>query len=86
MDCWGTRALRAGYDFMLLRAQTGEIDASLGDWWTRFIESDGAAQEALIAGAPKDHAPAKKRRRRSPNRRRGPNTDGGHTPADTQGE
>lgn len=82
----GHPRFRAGYDFMLLRAQTGEIDASLGDWWTRFIESDGAAQEALIAGAPKDHAPAKKRRRRSPNRRRGPNTDGGHTPADTQGE
>lgn len=82
----GHPRFRAGYDFMLLRVQTGEIDASLGDWWTRFIESDGAAQEALIAGAPKDHAPAKKRRRRSPNRRRGPNTDGGHTPADTQGE
>lgn len=82
----GHPRFRAGYDFMLLRAQTGEIDSSLGDWWTRFIESDGAAQEALIAGAPKDHAPAKKRRRRSPNRRRGPNTDGGHTPADTQGE
>ena len=82
----GHPRFRAGYDFMLLRAQTGEIDASLGDWWTRFIESDGAAQEALIAGAPKDHAPAKKRRRRSPNRRRGPNTDGGPTPADTQGE
>lgn len=82
----GHPRFRAGYDFMLLRAQTGEIDASLGDWWTRFIESDGAAQEALIAGAPKDHAPAKKRRRRSPNRRRGPNADGGHTPADTQGE
>ncbi len=82
----GHPRFRAGYDFMLLRVQTGEIDASLGDWWTRFIESDGAAQEALIAGAPKDHASAKKRRRRSPNRRRGPNTDGGHTPADTQGE
>lgn len=82
----GHPRFRAGYDFMLLRAQTGEIDSELGDWWTKFNESDGAVQEALIAGAPKDNAPAKKRRRRSPNRRRSQNTDGGNTPADTQGE
>ena len=71
----GHPRFRAGYDFMLLRAQTGEIDGTLGDWWTRFIESDGAAQEALIAGAPKDNSPAKKRRRRSNTRRRGKPTD-----------
>ena len=71
----GHPRFRAGYDFMLLRAQTGEIDGTLGDWWTRFIESDGAAQEALIAGAPKDNSPAKKRRRRSNSRRRGKPTD-----------
>lgn len=71
----GHPRFRAGYDFMLLRAQTGEIDRTLGDWWTRFIESDGTAQEALIAGAPKDNSPAKKRRRRSNSRRRGKPTD-----------
>ncbi len=71
----GHPRFRAGYDFMLLRAQTGEIDGTLGDWWTRFIESDGTAQEALIAGAPKDNSPAKKRRRRSNSRRRGKPTD-----------
>ena len=71
----GHPRFRAGYDFMLLRAQTGEIDRTLGDWWTRFIESDGTAQEALIAGAPKDNSPAKKRRRRSNTRRRGKPTD-----------
>ncbi len=71
----GHPRFRAGYDFMLLRAQTGEIDRTLGDWWTRFIESDGTAQEALIAGAPKDNSPAKKRRRRSNSRRRGKSTD-----------
>ena len=71
----GHPRFRAGYDFMLLRAQTGEIDAALGDWWTQFIESDGAAQEALIAGAPKEAGPAKKRRRRSNNRRRSGSSD-----------
>lgn len=72
---------RAGYDFMLLRAQTGEIDSELGDWWTKFHDADDAVQEALIAGAPKDNAPAKKRRRRSPNRRRTQNADGGNDAA-----
>ena len=72
---------RAGYDFMLLRAQTGEIDSELGDWWTKFHDANDAVQEALIAGAPKDNAPAKKRRRRSPNRRRTQNADGGNDAA-----
>lgn len=77
----GHPRFRAGYDFMLLRAQTGETDPALGDWWTRFIESDGAAQEALIAGAPKDASPTQKRRRRSNHRRRNPRSDAGGTEA-----
>jgi poly(A) polymerase len=83
----GHPRFRAGYDFMLLRAQTGEIDLELGDWWTKFQESDDAVQESLIAGAPKDNAaPAKKRRRRSPNRRRSQNADGSNTQQNPQGE
>ncbi|MBV5308363.1 polynucleotide adenylyltransferase PcnB [Chromatium okenii] len=27
---------RAAYDFLLLRAEAGEVDAELGQWWTRF--------------------------------------------------
>jgi poly(A) polymerase len=72
----GHPRFRAGYDFMLLRAQTGEIEIALADWWTQFIESDDAVQESLIAGAPKENAPPKKRRRRSPNRRRSQNAEG----------
>jgi len=83
----GHPRFRAGYDFMLLRAQTGEIDLELGDWWTKFQESDDAVQESLIAGAPKDNAaPAKKRRRRSPNRRRSQNADGGNPQQNPQSE
>ena len=40
---------RAGYDFLLLRAAAGEIDASLADWWTRFIDADAEGREALQA-------------------------------------
>jgi poly(A) polymerase len=25
--------LRAGFDFLLLRCQSGELDAELGEWW-----------------------------------------------------
>ena len=75
----GHPRFRAGYDFMLLRAETGEIDRELGVWWTKFHESDTAVQEALIAGAPKDSTPTKKRRRRSPQRRRS-QTDSGSPP------
>jgi len=83
----GHPRFRAGYDFMLLRAQTGEIDSELGDWWTKFQESDAAVQESLIAGAPKDNvAPAKKRRRRSPNRKRSQTADGSNTQSNPQSE
>lgn len=40
---------RAGYDFLLLRAASGEIEASLADWWTAFIDADEAGREALQA-------------------------------------
>jgi poly(A) polymerase len=67
----GHPRFRAGYDFMLLRVQAGEIDQELGDWWTRFQVSDDAVQASLIAGAPKENtSPSKKRRRRTPHRRR----------------
>ena len=58
---------RAGYDFLLLRCASGEIDAEIGAWWTAFMEADGAGREALLAKKPKaegDAAAAKKRPRR----------------------
>ncbi len=61
--------LRAGYDFLLLRCASGEIDAELGEWWTAFMEGDEAEREQLISIKPKQESagPAKKRRpRRAP--------------------
>ncbi len=52
---------RAAYDFMLLRCESGETDAALGDWWTRFQESNADARQAMLVA---DSAPGKKRRRR----------------------
>lgn len=54
---------RAAYDFLLLRCESGELDAEVGQWWTDFIDGDGAAREALLAQGGKERAPRKRRRR-----------------------
>lgn len=55
---------RAGYDFLLLRCESGELDAEVGQWWTDFIEGDAAAREALLTqGGTKEKSPRKRRRR-----------------------
>ena len=66
---------RAGYDFLLLRAVAGEIDASLGDWWTRFIDADSVARETMQEELSASGAagPGVKRKRR---RKKKPSTDG----------
>lgn len=53
---------RAGYDFLLLRCDSGEIPAELGEWWTRFAEAEGEERTAMLQP---DTAP-KKRRKRKP--------------------
>jgi poly(A) polymerase len=63
---------RAGYDFLLLRCESGELDASVGQWWTDFIEGDAAARESLLSQGGKDRAPKKRRRRSSNAKSRGP--------------
>ena len=55
---------RAGYDFLLLRCESGGFDTEVGQWWTDFIEGDAAAREALLTqGGTKEKSPRKRRRR-----------------------
>ena len=42
---------RAGYDFLLLRCASGEIDRELGDWWTAFYEGDETMRAELVSAA-----------------------------------
>ncbi len=67
---------RAGYDFLLLRAESGEIDAEIGTWWREFAEGDPGGREALLNAKPKndDAGPRKRPARRS--RGRGPRMAG----------
>jgi len=55
---------RAGYDFMILRCDAGEVSAELGAWWTRFYEGDAAQRQELLAQVPAGGGPRKRRRRR----------------------
>jgi len=52
---------RAGYDFLLLRCESGELDAQVGQWWERFQFANDEERNRMLI---KDEAPARKRRRR----------------------
>jgi poly(A) polymerase len=56
---------RAAYDFLLLRAESGEVDAELGEWWTRFQEVDETERAAMLL-ADSGPKPRRKRKRRKP--------------------
>jgi poly(A) polymerase len=51
---------RAGYDFLVLRAESGEIEMELADWWRDFQNADGPGREAMLVP---DSGPKKRRRR-----------------------
>jgi poly(A) polymerase len=60
---------RAGYDFLLLRAESGEADQALADWWTDFAQSSDEARATLIEEAaklPSSSSTKPRRRRRGP--------------------
>ena len=87
---------RAGYDFLLLRCESGELDMEIGDWWTDFYAAEGGDRERLVEVAvsrEREGGPAKKRRpRRAPRKSggegdvggavRGPDPDDGLTAED----
>jgi len=54
---------RAAYDFLVLRAQAGEAETELADWWTQ-LQTDNPA-----APPPAGSEPVKRRRRRRRGRR-----------------
>lgn len=68
---------RAAYDFLLLRAESGEADRELADWWSRFQEASLGEREAIVGPV------RTKRRRRRPGSSTG--SSGGKLPGVTQG-
>jgi poly(A) polymerase len=57
---------RMAYDFLALRAASGEVPADLEAWWRAFQAADADARKAMLIP---DAAPRKRRRRR---RKKGP--------------
>ena len=51
---------RAGYDFLRLRSETGEVPVALADWWLEFSEADQAGREDLVRQAREELKPAAK--------------------------
>ncbi len=54
----GHPRFRAAYDFLLLRAESGEVDPALAQWWTQYQEAAGEQ------GAPMERPAGRSRRRR----------------------
>jgi poly(A) polymerase len=55
---------RAAFDFLALRAESGEVDAALAEWWERFQTADTAGREALLREVGGEGTGKRKRRRR----------------------
>lgn len=68
----GHPRFRAAYDFLVLRADVGEAERELADWWTALQSTDGPGQEQLLAQAPEGAEQAPRKRRRRGGRRRKP--------------
>ena len=60
---------RAGYDFMLLRCESGEIDSELGGWWTEFADADIERRSDMLL------ADTNQKKRRKRKRKPATNTD-----------
>jgi poly(A) polymerase len=51
---------RAGYDFLLLRCESGELPKEIGEWWTTFADADNETRTAMLQA---DTAPKKRKKR-----------------------
>ncbi|XLZ69331.1 polynucleotide adenylyltransferase PcnB [Massilia sp. SR12] len=65
---------RAGYDFLLLRCASGEIERELGDWWTVFYEADESVRDDLVAAV---SSAGGKKKKAAPRRARKDADEGG---------
>jgi poly(A) polymerase len=58
------RRFRAAYDFLLLRAEIGEVSQALADWWTRFQTVGENERRAMVTEFAPSGTDGKRRRRR----------------------
>lgn len=63
---------RAGYDFLLLRCESGELEMELGNWWETFQHGSDVQRAEMLQP---DTGPKKRRRRRKPKSAGSPATE-----------
>jgi poly(A) polymerase len=56
---------RAAYDFLVLRAETGEAEPSLAEWWTRFQNASEAEQKSMTRTGKRQSGRSRTRKRRA---------------------
>lgn len=66
---------RAGYDFLVLRCDSGEVDAEVAEWWENFQKADEETRKQMLLP---ERGPKRRRRRRKP---RGEGGTPGEAPA-----
>ena len=57
---------KASLDFLLLRAESGEVDAELAEWWSDFLDADGETRAAMLLPQKPDEKKKRRRRKRKP--------------------
>ncbi|MDR3323538.1 MAG: polynucleotide adenylyltransferase PcnB [Zoogloeaceae bacterium] len=76
---------RAAYDFLCLRAEAGELDKEIPDWWTRFQDSDGEQRAQMLLPDAAGHK-KKRRRRKKAKSERDEGDESGETKTPLQAE
>jgi len=66
---------RAGFDFLVLRCDSGEVDAEVAEWWENFQKADEETRKQMLLP---ERGPKRRRRRRKP---RGEGDPPGEAPA-----
>lgn len=57
---------KASLDFLLLRAESGEVDAELAEWRSDFLDADGETRAAMLLPQKPDEKKKRRRRKRKP--------------------
>ncbi len=59
------KRFRAAYDFLMLRAELGEVERKLGAWWSEIQEADADQRQRMIAALTPRPKNRKRRRRKN---------------------
>ena len=70
---------RAGYDFLLLRCQSGELEPALGEWWERFQSASEPERAQMMVSDSEPHQRRRRRRRKPRGPRGGEGGGAGHS-------